>query len=145
MSDPYWRPWEIPQSPQGIRSQQPLPQQQPWPPHVVPAPLPRWIQSDLSIWEHKQDVVQERQQTPKKPDSFGLFLVKLTGASLVGMVMAGVGLFLCLTIVGILPGVGLIIGAGLPMGIVMGRRIKSIQAWEHRDQPLQVDEPKPWE
>jgi len=73
-------------------------------------------------------------------------VVKTTGAIAVGMVMAGAGILLCMSIVFIPVGSLLIIGSGYLLYRVITRRIKDNLAWADRDKPLFEDEErsKPW-
>jgi hypothetical protein len=72
------------------------------------------------------------------------FMALATGAVLLGVPFLVGGFALLFTIWGILPGIGLMLFSGVPLGMLMTRRAKQVTAWKHRDQVLPTDQPKPW-
>lgn len=82
---------------------------------------------------------------PKQPMSTGKFVAIATAAAIAGFPFAAAGLFLCFTVIGIIPGIGLILVAGAPLALLQNWRAKQLTAWRHRDQPLPSDLQKPWE
>lgn len=85
----------------------------------------------------------------KDPSSFGQrvkLVVKLTGAVAIGIPLAGCGVLLCLTIVFIFPGIGLIFASGYPLYRVICASLKQRIQWKDRDRPLfeEDERSRPW-
>lgn len=78
-----------------------------------------------------------------KPSGVETMLMSI-GAIAIGMPFAAVGLFLCFTVVGIIPGFILIVMSGVPLYMVQSRSIKRNVEYGMRDHPLTAGLEKPW-
>jgi uncharacterized membrane protein YccF (DUF307 family) len=72
------------------------------------------------------------------------FVLKSTGAIIIGLPFMTVGLFLCLTVIGIPVGLPLMVLGSLPFAYVQRQRSKQLVAWEFRPRPMDNMEEKPW-
>jgi hypothetical protein len=70
-------------------------------------------------------------------------VAKSCGAIIIGMPIVAIGLILCLSVIGIIPGIILIVLGSTPLFIVQKRSIEHKVAWQLRDHPLD-DTPPPW-
>ena len=118
----------------------------PWQqPQHQPPEQPEWVYTVTPYWQQAPFAPYDKVKPPKKPMSTTGFVVQATAAAMLGFPFAAAGLFLCATVIGIVPGIGLIIAAGMPLGYVMRKRSQELVAWKFRDQPMPNDMPKPWE
>lgn len=77
-----------------------------------------------------------------KPSGADTLMMSI-GAITIGAPFAFVGIILCFTVWGILPGIVLIIFSGVPLYMVQKRSIEKKVNYEMRDHPMNDEEP-PW-
>ena len=77
-----------------------------------------------------------------KPSGAETFLASI-GAIVIGLPFAALGLILCFSTIGIIPGAILIAISGIPLFLVQDRAVRRKVKYEWRDHPLSEEEP-PW-
>ena len=78
-----------------------------------------------------------------KPSGFDTCLMSI-GAIAIGMPAVAIGIFLCFSIWGIIPGIILMLLGSLPFAIVQMRSVENNVAYKLRDHALDEGEEKPW-
>jgi len=70
-------------------------------------------------------------------------VLKSCGAIIIGIPIVAVGIIICFSVIGIVPGLILIVLGSVPLFVIQKRSIDRKVAWELRDHPLD-DTPPPW-
>lgn len=70
--------------------------------------------------------------------------IKIAGAIVVGMPIAGLGVLCCITVILSPVGLALILLSGMPLGHLLRTHEKRKQAWIESDRPLPVEMTPPW-